>query len=156
MAWLQDSLQITSKPGGHAFCKLIIHEKDLAYGEIRTTVWRDKTLQSKRSSTELTGPGSTISLFTSETFEVKHLKEQYQNWTFVPKVLFVFPGKQQQEFELVFPVSVNRVLWKKNSFMFLLSRHNVGMSVSNEPTPFIKATIEELSNIATVLILFSD
>ena len=41
---------------------------------------------------------------------IDEASEENQKRTFVLKLLFVFPGKYQQELELVFPVSVNRVL----------------------------------------------
>ena len=64
------------------FCELIAHEKDLAYGEIRTTVWQDETLQSKRSSTGLAGPGFIFSYYSQNGFKKNNdvgKTERFQN-----------------------------------------------------------------------------
>ena len=55
---LQDSVWYVWKPRGHALMWIyfVAHEKDLVYDKIRTTVWQDETLPSKRSSTELASP----------------------------------------------------------------------------------------------------
>ena len=57
--------QHISKTGGHAYnVNLQMKKKDLAYGEIQTTFWWDEILQSEQSSTELSGPGLELILFT--------------------------------------------------------------------------------------------
>ena len=69
----------------------IADEKDLAYGEIRTQVWQDKFLQSKRASTELVGPGflhyifSTILFNRFRTFQLSFF--MFWAFTFLTKKL---------------------------------------------------------------------